>query len=170
MKYIPNSPEAIIILKSCWFDVDYYHTNPPLEVLLWPLPGNAVPGFEVSLLPVVFPAAAGLPSSCSLGGNSSFKVESVVGTDLLECLLTLELLPQRVAGEDTDSVSFRGLFQQRRWKPGSQMRKDMFVNAHTRRAAPGAPEQDTHLLPEGFYFGRCDRLIVARTTKEIGIS
>lgn len=44
------------------------------------------------------------------------------------------------------------------------------VSLHMSRAAPGAPEQDTHLLPEGVYFGRCDRLIVARTTKKIGIS
>lgn len=49
--------------------ISYDHINPPLEVFLWPLPGNAAPGCEVSLLPVFFPAAFGLPSLCSLGGE-----------------------------------------------------------------------------------------------------
>lgn len=119
-----------IFSKSC------YHINPPLEVFLWPLPGNAAPGCEVSLLPVFFPAAVGLPSSCCLGGKAVLKLSQwgdhgrkVI---LLKSLLTLELLPQRLDGEHTDSVSVRGLYQQRQWKPGSRMRRDVFVNAHTR--------------------------------------
>lgn len=91
---------------------------------------------------------------------------------LLKSLLTLELLPQRVDGEDTDWVSVRGLFDGNQGAEREEMCSLMLTHAsrHMSRAAPGAPEQDTHLLPEGVYFGRCDRLIVARTTKKIGIS
>lgn len=62
-------------------NISYYHINPLLEVFLWPLPGNAAPGCEVSLLPVFLPAAVGFPCSCSLGEKkSSIKVESVGGS------------------------------------------------------------------------------------------